>query len=164
VQLSVHCTQCDWTEDILEKGGEKIEGSKEHLRKLSKELAQTLTKLRDTLPKNREEWGQVVTNPKHPFTATLLTGLVLIVMEVSGFGVFLAVAWILGNLILNPVGWLLIPLVVAIAFAYRRYFQREKMKKLKAELDELESQRDADELSEEAFEAAREELFARYFQ
>lgn len=163
-RLKVVCTQCDWEEDILEKGSEKFEGSKEHLRKLAKELAKTLTKLRDTLPKNREEWGQVVTNPKHPFTATLLVGLAIILMEMSGFGIFLVVTWILGNLILNPVGWILIPLIVAIAFAYRRYFKREQMGKLKTQLDELERKRDAGELTVEEFEAAREELIARYFQ
>jgi uncharacterized membrane protein len=163
-RLKVVCTQCDWEEDILEKGSEKFEGSKEHLRKLSKELAKTLTKLRDTLPKNREEWGQVVGNPRHPFTATLLVGILIILMELSGFTVFLVVTWILGNLILNPVGWILVPLVVAIAFAYRRYFKRGKMKKLKEQLDELERRRDAGELSDEEFEAAKEELFSKYFQ
>ena len=123
-----------------------------------------MTKLRDTLPKNREEWGQVVTNPQHPFTATLLVGLALILMEMSGFGIFLIVTWILGNLILSPLGWVLVPLVVAIAFAYRRYFKREKMRELKNQLDELEHRRDEGELTDEEFEAAREELLSRYFQ
>jgi hypothetical protein len=163
-QLRMRCTQCAWEEDLLEKGSQKLEGSKERLRKLAKELAKTLTKLRETLPKDREEWGQVVRNPKHPFTATLLVGILIIVMELSGFTVFLVVTWILGNLILNPMGWVLVPLVVAIAFAYRRHFKREKMKELQDQLDELERKRDAGEISDEEFEVAKEELFSKYFQ
>lgn len=163
-RLKVACTHCDWEEDILQKGSEKLEGSKERLRALARELAKTLTKLRDTLPKDREEWGQVVRNPKHPFTATLLVGILIILMELSGFTVFLVVTWILGNLILNPMGWVLVPLVVAIAFAYRRHFKREKMAELKNQLADLVHRRDAGEMSDEEFEAAKEELLSKYFQ
>jgi hypothetical protein len=148
----------------LGKAGEEYEESKERLRKLAKEVAKSLTKMRDTLPKNREEWGEVVSNPRHPFTATLLVGMLIILMELSGFGVFLAVTWILGNLILNPIGWVLVPLVVAIAFAYRRHFKRGQMDELRVQLDELERRRDAGELSDEESETAREELLCRYFE
>ncbi len=162
-ELKIKCTQCGWEQDILKKGSEKYEASKKRLKQISKELSKTIVKLRDTLPKNKEELGEVVTNPKHPFTSALLAGLVILMMELSGFSIFIAVTWILGNLILNPVGWVLIPVVVAIAFVYRNHFNREKLATLKTKLSELEQEREAGNLTEEEFEVAKEELFAGHF-
>jgi len=161
--LKIKCIQCNWNEDILEKGNEKIESSKEYLKEVSQEIANTAVKLSDTLPKSKDEWGEVITNPKHPFTAALLSGLVILMMELSGFSVFMAVTWILGNLILNPVGWVLIPIIVAIAFAYRQYFSSEQLTNLKMELNELEMERDKGNLTAEEFQAAKDKLLAEYF-
>lgn len=162
-ELKIKCQQCDYEEDILEKGSEKIGGSKKELQKITKEIANTIVKMRDTLPKSKEELAEVVKNPKHPFTAALLSGLVILMMELSGFGVFMAATWILSNLILNPVGWVLIPVVIAITFAFRGHFNRNKLSELKEKLQKLEEQRDAGILSEEEFEQAKDKLLSEYF-
>ena len=162
-ELKIKCRLCDYEEDILEKGSEKFEGSKKELQRFAKEISKTIVKLGEPLPKDKEELGKIVTNPKHPFTAALLTGLVILMMELSGFGIFMAVTWILGNLILNPVGWVLIPVVVAIAFKFRGHFTRNKLSALKEKLNELEQERDAGILTGEEFEIARDKLLSEYF-
>lgn len=162
--LKIKCTQCDWSEDILEKGTEKIEANTEYLKQASREIADNIVKLRHTLPKDRAEWGKVVKDPKHPLTAFLLSGLAILLMELSGFGIFMAVTWILGNLILNPIGWVLVPIVIAIAFAYRRYFKKEHLNNLKTKLSELQAERDKGKLSKDEFQMAKDKLFEEYFE
>ena len=161
--LKIKCNQCGWEEDIFEKGNETYEAGKKRAEKVANQVVKTLVKLKDTLPKDGKEWGQVVTNPKHPFTAFLLTGLVIVLMELSGFGIFMAVTWILSNLILNPVGWVLVPLVVAIGFSFRGYFKRDKIEKLKVRLKELEHQLDVGELTQEEFEIQKDKLLKEFF-
>ncbi|MBN2285944.1 MAG: hypothetical protein JXI43_05810 [Tissierellales bacterium] len=161
--LKIKCKQCDWEEDILEKGSETFDAGKKRIKEATSEIAKTLLKLRKTLPKDRKEWGKVVTNPKHPFTAALLVGIAILLMELSGFGIFMVITWILGNLILNPIGWLLVPLVVAVGFAFRRYFKRDKLEKLKTKLKELEQRRDLGEITLEEFETRKNQLFTEFF-
>ncbi len=163
LELKIKCQQCDYEKDILEKGNEKFEGSKKEVQRIAKEISKTIVKLGDTLPKDKEELGKVVTNPKHPFTAALLSGLVILMMEFSGFGIFMAATWILSNLILNPIGWVLIPVTVAITFAFRRYFTRKNLNSLKEQLKELEQKREEGVFTEEEFETAKDEMLSEYF-
>ncbi len=58
-------------------------------------LSKTIVKLRKTLPKNKDEWSDVIKNPKHPFTAALLSGLVILLLELFGFSIFMALTWLL---------------------------------------------------------------------
>jgi hypothetical protein len=161
--LKIKCNQCGWEEDIFEKGNETYKAGKKHAEKVTQQIAKNLLKMKETLPKDGKEWGQVVTNPKHPFTAFLLTGLAIALMELSGFGIFAAVTWILAHLILNPVGWVLVPLVVAVGFSFRGYFKRDKIEKLKNKLKEFEHQRDIGELTQEEFEIQKDKLFKEFF-
>ena len=161
--LKIKCRQCGWEEDIFAKGNEAFEAGKKRAKGAAKEIAKTLLKLKDTLPKDRKEWGQVVTNPKHPFTAALLTFLLILLMELSGFGIFMVTTWILSHLILNPVGWVLVPLIVAIVFLFRSHFKRDKLEKLKVKLKELEHQRDLGEITQEEFETRKNKLFTEFF-
>ena len=57
-----------------------------------------------------------------------ITILVLFVMEMLGFRIFTAVTWILGNLILSPIGWILTIFVVVIVVVIR-YRRKEANKK-----------------------------------
>lgn len=161
--LKVVCHQCGWNEDILDRGEHVLEESRKQLQGAAQQITKTLLALKNTLPKNRDEWTEVVTNPAHPFTATLLAALAILLMELSGFSIFIAATWILANLILNPLGWFLIPLVIAIVFSYRTYFQQERLSGLKAQLAELDQRRDKGELSQESYEVARNTLFAHFF-
>ena len=159
----IKCKQCGWEENIFEKANETYKVGKKRAKEAVDQIVKTLLKLKDTLPKDREEWGQVVTDSRHPFTAFLLTGLVILLMELSGFGIFMVIPWILSHLILNPVGWVLVPLVVAIGFSFRGYFRRDKLEKLKAKLKELEHQRDVGEIAQEEFEIRKNNLFTEFF-
>lgn len=161
--LKIKCKRCGWEDDIFEKGNETYEVGKKRAREAVHQIVKTLLKLKDTLPKDKKEWGQVVTNPKHPFTAALLTGLVILLMELSGFGIFMVIPWILSHLILNPVGWVLVPLVVAIAFLFRRFFKRDKLEKLKVKLKELEHQRNVGEITQEELEIQKNKLLTEFF-
>ncbi len=75
----------------------------------------------------------------------------------------MVIPWILSNLILTPFGWVLVPLVVAIGFSFRRYFRRDKLEKLKVKLNELERQRDVGEITQGEFEISKNNLLADFF-
>ncbi len=113
------------------------------------------------MPRDREDVKEALRNPKHPFTAAVLTGLVIVAMELSGFGIYMAVTTLLAALVLNPVGWVVVPLVVAIAFAYRGKLKSDRLEKLKGQIDDLEKQKEEGLLTPEQFEAARDELVTK---
>ena len=161
--LRLICQGCGIEEDILALGGDKYTQGKKEIKRLTKELSKSLVKLRKTLPKNKDEWSVVVTNPKHPFTAALLSGFVILLMELSGFGIFMAITWVLGNLILNPIGWVLIPLVVGTAFHYRDAFAKDKITELKDQLNALQEQHNTGTLTDVEYEQAKDELLASHF-
>ena len=161
--LRLICQDCGIEEDIIALGGEKYTQSKIEIKRLTKELSKTVFKLLKTLPKNKHDWGDVIKNPKHPFTAALLSGLVIILLELSGFGIFMALTWILGNLILNPVGWVLIPLVVGVVFHYRDLFTKNKISDLKDQLNNLQEQHNVGNLSDSEYDKAKEDLLASHF-
>lgn len=155
-KIKIKCMQCGWEEDFLEKGSGAYEEGRKQFKGAVTEITKSLLKLKESLPKNTAEWSQVVKNPKHPFTAALITGLVIVLMELSGFGVFMVITWILSNLILNPVGWVLVPLIVAIGFTYRRHFKKDKLTKVKDCIAELERRRIAGEINQEEYETERD--------
>ncbi len=157
------CESCDWQLDLLEASRAQSAKFTDKAKSIAKGVAGGITEAGRSLPKDREQLKQAIRDPRHPFTAAVLTGLVLLAMEASGFGVFLALTWILGTLVLTPVGWLLIPAVVAIAFAYRSRFRAENRKQLQEELEVVEKQRESGELTEEEFKAARADLIAQFF-
>ena len=84
-------------------------------------------------------------------------------LELSGFGVFVALTWILGNLILNPVGWVLIPIVVGVVFHYRDLFTKNKISGLKEQLNNLQAQHDAGNLNDDDYDKAKDDLLANHF-
>ena len=161
--LRLICQHCGIEEDILALGGEKYTHSKKEIKRLTKELSKKIIQLRKTLPKSKDEWSDIVTNPKHPFTAALLSGLVIIMLELSGFGVFMALTWLVGNLILNPVGWVLIPIVVAIIFHNRDLLTKSKISDLKEQLDNLQSRHVAGDINDVEYDRAKDELLSSHF-
>ena len=161
--LRLICQKCGVEEDILALGGEKYIQSKKEVKRLTKELSKTIIKLRKTLPKDKKEWSTIVTNTRHPFTAALLSGLIILMLELSGFGIFMALTWILGNLILNPVGWVLIPIVVAVVFHYRDLFAKNKISGLKEQLNNLQAQHEAGDLNDDDYGKAKDDLLANHF-
>jgi hypothetical protein len=161
--LKLFCRECYSKQDLLEEAGDIIDDAKEKAKELVEKLSKTLIALKDTLPKDKEQFKDVVKNPKHPFTATLLTGLLIVLMELSGFGIFMVVTWIIGNLVLNPFGWVLIPIIVAVAFAYRNYFKKESLEKFKNKLSNLEKKRDGGEITKEQFDIEKNRIIEHFF-
>ena len=84
-------------------------------------------------------------------------------MELSGFGIYLAIPWIIGNLILNPLGWILIPIIVAIVVHYYNRLKGDKFNELKEALKDLEEKKLKSEISEEEYKKQRDELLAKHF-
>jgi hypothetical protein len=161
--LEVRCRSCGAPLELDVAASQVLDQGQQSARRTAKAVARSLVELRRTLPTNRDELARAIRDPRHPFTAALLAGMVLVVMEMSGFGIFLVVAWILSNLILNPLGWVLIPVVVAVALAYRRVFARESFHRIRDQLTELQRRRDSGELSDEEHAQAREEVVAHAF-
>ena len=159
--LRANCASCGHSIDLFAEVRGQAARSNSKLKSLSREVAGAIREARTHVPKDREELRQAIQNPKHPFTAAVLTGLVLVAMELSGFGIFMALPWILGNLILNPIGWVLIPVVVAVAIAYRSKLKSERLAELRTRLDDLQRQRDDGVLTQEQFETARDEAIQR---
>jgi len=162
-EVRTNCERCGWQLDLLEESRGQVGKAKGKVKRLAKSVADAIVDARNTLPHDRSEWAAIVRNPRHPFTVAVLTGLVLIALQLTGFGVFIALIWILASLILNPLGWVLIPIVVAIALAHRSRFRTEIREQLKQELDALYARREAGELSDEEFKAQRAEIIGRYF-
>ena len=157
------CERCGWELDLLEESRGQVGKAKSKVKHLARSVTDAIVDARKTLPRDRNEWSAIVRNPRHPFTVAVLTGLVLIALQLTGFGVLIALIWILASLILNPLGWVLIPIVVAIALAHRSRFRTEIREQLKEELDALYERREAGELNDEEFKAQRAEIIARYF-
>lgn len=162
-ELILTCRSCSYKIDFLEKTGEAVTYSKEKVKKIAKILSENLVELRETLPKNTEELKEAIQNPRHPFTAALLAGLVILAMELSGFGIYLVIPWIIGNLILNPLGWILIPIIVAIVVHYYNRLKGDKFNELKEALKDLEEKKLKSEISEEEYKKQRDELLAKHF-
>ena len=161
--LKAVCRECEYSIDLIEKTHDKITEGEEKAKEITKRLTNKLIELKDTIPKDKDQLKEVVTNPKHPFTAALLTGLLLIIMEFSGFGVFMLITWILGNLILNPVGWVLIPVIVAIVIKHRNIFKKSKIEDIKRKLLELEEKLNSGKITKEQYEIEKEIILTEAF-
>ena len=161
--LEIRCTNCSWKADLLEATNRQTTEAKQKASRLGKHLAKTLILMKNTLPKDKTALKEVVVNPQHPFTAALLAGLVILAMELSGFGVFAFATWVLAHLILNPVGWVLVPVVVAVALSYRNGFKKESIDELRASIGELDREVADGKISRVEYEASRDQLLASHF-
>jgi hypothetical protein len=143
-KLYIKCSKCNEEINLVEKSSVVLKEQKQKLKHLIKRLSKLIIKARVHIPKNKNELLKAIKNPKHPFTAAVIAALALLLMEMSGFGIFVALTWILGNLILAPVGWVLIPIVVVIVFTHRKsieaqraLLEKNKVKKLRKKVENL---------------------------
>lgn len=162
-RLKVCCTTCQWETDLLEVVSRQTTEAKNKALELGKQLARTLILLKDTLPRDKVALKEAISNPQHPFTAALLAGLVILAMELSGFGVFAFATWVLAHLLLNPVGWVLVPVVVAVALAYRNGFKKESIDELRVSIGELDRRVAEGSISRGEYEVLRDQLLATHF-
>lgn len=161
-QLELRCASCEWKVELLEAMKDQPKEASKKARRISKDIVRMLVSMKSNIPKDREGLRAAIRDPTHPFTASVLTGLLLLAMELSGFGVFMLVTWVLGNLILNPAGWVLLPIVVAIAFAFRRYFTRQNLERLRMANQKLVEQLQRQEIDQEEFNQLQKQLFDDY--
>ena len=161
--LLLSCIKCDEEINILEKSSELYSEQKKRLKPLIKRLTKLIIEAKDHIPKNKEDLSIAIKNPKHPFTASVITALVILLMELSGFGIFLVMAWLLGNLVLTPIGWVLIPIVVAVTFTHRKSLKNKRMKEFGRLIKALEEKLNNNIITKEEYEVKKEELFNQYF-
>ena len=125
--LFLDCKNCDQQINIIDKTADAYIEQKKKLQPLINRLTQLIIEAKRHIPKNKDDLSEAIQDPKHPFTAAVISALVLLLMELSGFGIFIVMSWILGNLILNPIGWVLIPIVVAITFTHKKSLKNKIM-------------------------------------
>ena len=161
--LYLKCTSCDHEVNIIEKTSTLYKDQKQKLKPLIDRLTKLILEAREHIPKNKTELDDAIKNPKHPFTATVITAFLILLMELSGFGIFIILTWILGNLILTPVGWFLIPLIVAIAFTHKEKLKNKRMKELGKKIKDLEEKLNNGNIEKDEFYKQRDILFNQYF-
>lgn len=161
--LEIRCLDCGRELDLGQHGLRLARDVEREARRLAKVVARALVEIRDSAPRTTEDLKNAIRDPRHPFTATLIAGIAIVLMEMSGFGIFMALAWILGNLVLNPIGWVLIVPIIAIVVANRRIFERESFERISDDLKELQSRQDAGELTADEAEKLRREVLAQAF-
>ncbi len=161
--LEIYCVECSREVNLGQSGAEIARGVEREARRLAKVVARALIEIRDSAPRTTDELKVAVRDPRHPFTAALLAGIFIILMEMSGFGVFMALSWILGNIVLNPLGWVLIVPIITIVVANRRIFERESFERISDELKDLQKRQEAGEVTPNEAEELRREILAQAF-
>jgi len=162
-ELYLACKNCDQQINIFEKTSELYKEQKERLKPLLDRLTKLIIEAKDHVPKNQPDLQEAIKNPRHPFTAAVITAIVILLMELSGFGIFMILTWILGNLILNPMGWVIIPSVVAIVFTHRESLKNKKIKEMGRLIKDLEEKLNNNEIDKDEFDRKRDEIFEQYF-
>lgn len=161
--LKIKCEKCSWNFDLLEKSSQTFETNKKRAKQATKYTLKQLIKLKKKLPKDKKELKDAIKNPRHPLTASILSGIVLIFLEMSGFSIFLILTWILGNLILNPLGWFLIPIVVAVIFYHRDKFKKNKITEARIKFKLLDAKKKKGKITEQEFKIERNKLISKFF-
>lgn len=161
--LNLQCTQCHREVDLLDAVNRQTLEVKQRSSRFGKQVAKTLIQMRHTLPRDKEAIKDVIRTPNHPFTAALLTGLAILAMELSGFGVFTFATWVLAHLILNPIGWVLIPIVAAIAIAHRNSFKKDRISRLRKEIGLLDQSVADGTISRGEYEMLRNQILSSHF-
>jgi uncharacterized membrane protein len=157
-ELKLCCSSCPWEVDLLASVSRSSAEAKAKVARLIKQLWPTIVAAAKSLPRNGEELRAAIANPKHPFTAAVLAAFTILAMELSGFGIFALLTWVLGNLVLNPVSWVLIPFVVAVVLAHRDRFQKERIDRMRAALVALDGKLERGEIGRSEYEAMRDHL------
>jgi uncharacterized membrane protein len=152
--------------DFLAEAEELSSDARAKAREIGEKVADRLGDMKEHAPSSFSDAIELAKDaagdPSHPVSATILTGLALIMAEASGFGVFMIASAMLGAM-LSPTGWLLIPAVVFVAYAYRDKLRKERVEDFSSEYSELKEKYDNGEIEEETFESRRRELTDKHF-
>jgi uncharacterized membrane protein len=152
--------------DFLARAEELSSDARAKAREIGEKVADRLSDMKEHAPSSFSDAIELAkdaaADPSHPVSATILTGLALIMAEASGFGVFMIASAMLGAM-LSPTGWLLIPAVVFVAYAYRDKLREERVDEFNSEYSELKEKYDSGEIEEETFESRRRELTDKHF-
>lgn len=149
--------------DLIEKASSLTDEAKRKIKKVTKRIIQSLGDVKESTPKSRDDLMSMANDASHPVTATILSGLVLLASEISGFGVFALLTTILGTVILTPAGWVFIPALVYVIFAYRKKLKGENLVELKNRIQELDTKLEEGDISKSEHNARRDDLIEEHF-
>ena len=149
--------------DLFKAASDLTDRARIRVKNVTERMVKALQRVRNELPDDREKWKEVISNPKHPITASVLAALSLLAAEISGFGIFALLTTILGTMVLAPIGWAFIPLIVAIILAYRKQLEEEQLSELKKEINELDEMRESGGMNEDEYYEKRNEIVGSYF-
>ena len=80
-ELYLACKNCDQQINIFEKTSELYKEQKERLKPLLDRLTKLIIEAKDHVPKNQPDLQEAIKNPRHPFTAAVITAIVILLME-----------------------------------------------------------------------------------
>lgn len=95
---------------------------------------------------------------KRPFLVATIAVLVIFLMEMSSFRIFQIISWILGHLILSPIGWIGIPIIVFFVIKHKNSKKKDKINLFNNALNDIEVKFNNGEISKADFDTRKEEL------
>jgi len=162
-EARLECSTGEETIDLLEKADDLTEEAKSKVEDVTERILESLRNLKQDVPTDTDELRAIANDASHPVTATILSGFVLLASEISGFGVFALVTTILGTIVLTPTGWVFIPAIVYVLFAYRKSLKEENLENLKAKIEKLDSKLEEGEITKDEYRERRNDLIEGHF-
>lgn len=148
--------------DLIEKASSLTDEAERKVEEVTKRVIQSLSDVEGNIPKSRDELAAMANDASHPVTATILSGLVLLASEISGFGVFALLTSILGTM-LTPAGWVFIPALVYVIFAHRKKLRDENLVELKDRIQELDAKLEEGKVGKDEYNTRRNDLIEEHF-
>lgn len=162
-EARLECSTGEETVDLLEKADDLTEEAKSKVEDVTERILESLRDLKQDVPTDTDELRAIANDASHPVTATILSGLVLLASEISGFGVFALVTTILGTIVLTPTGWVFIPAIVYVLFAYRKNLKEDNLENLKTKIEDLDSKLEERIITENEYKKRRDDLIEEHF-
>ena len=157
----------DETTNLVEKAADLSGDAKKEAKKVGDRLKSSFENLSDELKKlaanPQEELSKLVSNPSHPISAAILGALAILAAELSGFAIFAALTFVVGAVILSPLGWVAVPGILLLTFAYRDQLRGETASAVSQQLDDLDEKRETGKITDEEYRAERQRIIEDHF-
>ena len=159
----MECSTGKETIDLLEKADDLTEEAKSKIEDVTERILESLRDLKEDVPTDTDELQSMANDASHPVTAAILSGLVLLASEISGFGVYALITTILGTIVLTPTGWIFIPAIVYVIFAYRNKLKEQNLTNLKSKIKEIDREFEEGDITEEEYREHRNIIIENHF-
>jgi len=159
----LECSTGKETIDLLEKADDLTEEAKSKIEDVTERILESLRDLKEDVPTDTDELQSMANDASHPVTAAILSGLVLLASEISGFGVYALITTILGTIVLTPTGWVFIPAIVYVIFAYRKKLKEQNLINLKSKIEEIDREFEEGDITEEEYRERRNIVIENHF-